>query len=103
MADTIKATINAKWLATEVGQIIYRQGKAKVLNVLESQIDDRTKLGASKRIVEDILANITRDVGSFISEVLGDWEEEVEAGGEVSDEEYLETMKEYEEIENILR
>ena len=103
MADTIKATINAKWLATEVGQIIYRQGKAKVFNVLESQIDDRTKLGASKRIVEDILANITRDVGSFISEVLGDWEEEVEAGGEVSDEEYLETMKEYEEIENILR
>lgn len=98
----IKADIDAEWVAIEVARIIYNQGKAKVFNVLESQVDNPIKLKASKRIVEDILTNISRDVGSFIESILDDWTHEVEFGGEVHDKDAAETAREYKEIQSVL-
>jgi hypothetical protein len=63
-------------LAKDVADIIYRQGKAQVFNVLESQIEDHQRLNASKRMVENLLSNIGRDAKMLIKDVLGDWKVE---------------------------
>ena len=107
--DTIKATINAEWLATEVAGMIYNNGKAKIFNLLESQINPEINMGqnarlaACKRIAEDNLSNIAKSAADFIRDMLGDWEQEVEAGGEVSEEDAAEALKEYKEVQRILR
>lgn len=101
--ETIKAEIDSVWVATEAAGMVYKQGKAKIFNVLESQLNDDQKLLACKRIVTDILTNISRDVGSFIEDTLGDWKQEVEFGGEVSEEDAAEAAREYEEIKEVLR
>lgn len=101
--EKLTGVIDAKWLAIEVGGIIYKQGKAKVFNVLESQIENDKKLRAAMLITQDILRNIARDVSDLIQSTLGDWKEQVEVGGEVSDEVAREAIKEYEEVKDVLR
>ena len=86
----VKATINAEWVSNEVASIIYRQEKAKIFNLLESQISPETppgqnvRLQACKRIAEDNIGNTANIVAKFLRRILGDWEQCVEAGGEVS-------------------
>lgn len=106
--SNVKATIDADWLATEVAAIIYNNGKAKIFNVLESQLPQETttdhqKMRACKDIAVDIIGNIAKKSADFIREILGDWEVEIEAGGEVSDEDAIEAEKEYDEIQRIIR
>ena len=99
-----KAIIDAEWLATEVASIIFNQGKAKVFNVLESQLEPGTRLGAAKRLTEDVISNIARDSAHFIKDVLGDWQDEVIPGPEVdlTPEEIKEIESDYQKIEQII-
>jgi len=99
-----KAIIDAKWLATEVASIIFNQGKARVFNVLESQLEPGPRLGAAKRLTEDVISNIARDSAHLIRDVLGDWQEEVIPGAEVdlTSEEVEEIEIDYQKVERII-
>ena len=103
----VKAVINAEWLAEQVAGIIYNQGKAKIFNVLESQFHPGPwgykQLEATKRITEDIIANIARNANSFIKDTIHDWEQEVEFGGEVSDDDVEVARRDYQELQEVLR
>ncbi len=99
----VTGIMNAESLALDITDMIYKQGKAKILNVLESQIDNDQKLRACKRIVEDILTNLSRDVSDFLMAILGDWETEVTGGGELTPEEEAQARKEYEELKVLVR
>lgn len=101
--ETLTGIIDAKMVAIEAGGTIYKQGKAKFFNVLESQIENPQRLKAAKRITEDILTNIARDVSTMIQDILGDWTTEVEAEGLVAGHEAVEAEKEYQEIKGVLR
>ncbi|MCM0759596.1 hypothetical protein M7775_13640 [Sporomusa sphaeroides DSM 2875] len=100
-----KGIINAEWLATMVAGIIFNQGKAKLFNVLESQLDGGPKLHATKRITEDIIAGISQNAADLIRDTLGDWQEEVEVGPEadLTAEEVKELEDEYKQIESIIK
>ena len=83
----MKGIINAEWLATEIAGLIYRNGKAKMFNVLESQMNnqlsvgamgDNPKMRATKRITEDLLETISKQAAQLIRDTLGDWQEEVD-------------------------
>lgn len=106
-AGITKATINADWLAEQVAGIVYNQSKAKILNVLESQLpinngSDMQKLRACSEITVDIIGNIARNVSDFLRSVLGDWEQECEFGGELSPKELTEAQREHAEIQSML-
>lgn len=106
--DTVKCIIDAELLAKVAGGMVHRQGKAKMFNVLESQIPENEieRIGACKCIVDDILSNIAVNVFKLIKDTLGDWQIEVEVGGELSEEEEIKkevrAQKEYEKIRRIL-
>ena len=94
---------DAELLATEVARIIYDQGKAKLCNLLESQLDRDGRLNACKRIAQDIIGNIAKDAADFIKDVLGDWGIPVVGHGEVSEEDEAEARKQYREIKKIIK
>lgn len=82
----MKGIINVEWLATEISGLIYSKGKAKMFNVLESQMETTVSLGAMgdtpkmravKRITEDLLETISKQAAQLIRDTLGDWEEDV--------------------------
>ena len=107
MAEEIKVTLNAEWLAQNVADLVYRQGKARVFNVLESQLspevpEERHRLMACRRLVEDILSDITRDVAALIRHTLEGWTTEVTAGGEVSADDVQEAVKGFEEVIKVI-
>ena len=107
MAEEIKVTLNAEWLAQNVADLVYRQGKARVFNVLESQLspempEERHRLMACRRLVEDILSDITRDVAALIRRALDDWTTEATAGGEVNADDVQEAIKGFEEVTKII-
>ena len=107
MAEEIKATLDAEWLARNVADSVYRQGKARVFNVLESQLspdvlEERHRLMACRRLVEDILSDITRDVAGLIRHTLGDWTTEATGGGEVNADDVQEAIKGFEEIIKVI-
>ena len=101
--ENIKGTIDADWLGTEVAGLIYRQGKAQIFNVLETQFENPNdlKLRAAKRLVENILDNIGRDAKRLIVDTLGDWKEEVEIEPDsiLAGKEFEEAKKDWEENE----
>lgn len=68
----VRGIITAEDIGLEAGGIVYRHGKAKMLNVLVAALEPTPKLHANKRIVEDILANIARDVKEYIVSILGE-------------------------------
>lgn len=103
MKDEFKGLINSEVVAIDVAAIIYNQGKGRILNVLESQIEDPRRLGACKRITEDILKDIARQTASYIKNVLGDWEEEITAGGILEDDELIAAEQEYKQLEQIIK
>ena len=100
--EKINGIYDAECLALDVGQIIYRQSKAKIFNLLESAIENEYRLMAYKRMTEDILDGITKDACNFIKDMLHDWEMPIEGGGVVSDAELVDAKKEYDEIANII-
>ena len=105
--EEIKATLDAEWLARNVADSVYRQAKARVFNVLESQLSpevpgERDRLHACKRLVEDILSDITRDVAGLIRHTLGDWTTEATGGGEVNADDVQEAIKGFEEVTKII-
>ena len=100
-----KVIIDAEWLATEVAGIIYDQSKARIFNVLESQLDQGSKLNATKKITQDIITEVTRNAANLIRDVLRDWQDEVEPGPEVdlTPDELDELKQNYQEIEETTR
>lgn len=100
--EEFQGFINSETVAEDIAGIIYNQGKAKVFNILESQIEGKDKLGAAKRITEDILANIAKTAHSYLIGTLGDWEQEVTAGGELTPEGEKAAKKEYERVQRII-
>lgn len=105
--NDIKGYYTAEQLSLDVAGIIYRQGKAQIFNVLESQFQDQVdlRLKAVKRLTENILANIGKDVSKYISDVLGDWKQEVLVSAEdtLTDQELEEAKKEHEEQKKLFR
>ncbi len=108
--SVIEGVITAEIIGAGASGIVYRNGKAKIFNVLESILsennqEDWPKLQAYKRIVDDILSNIAKDVNRYVVDMLGDdLEIEVETDDDaiLPPEEAEETMKEFEEIKKIL-
>jgi len=99
----VTGTLDAQWLAECVGQTIYNTGKAQIFNVLEAVMPKSEQLTATKRIVQNILTSITKDVADQLREILDDWKMIVAAGGEVSPEDEAQARKEYEEIQEIIK
>ena len=102
--ETVKGTIDAEWLAVEVTSSIYNKGKAHIFNVLESIYADAgdPRLRANKKLVESILNGICNTVTDLVVDVLGEWKQEVEMGGEVSPEDAAETKRDYDEARKVL-
>jgi hypothetical protein len=113
MENTVKGIIDAKIVAADAAGIVYKQMKAKIFDLLESQLSPGPypeahkvtdpKLAACKRIAESMITATARDVNNFILDMLGDWEIEVEAGGKLTPEEEVEAIKEQCELEAVLR
>ena len=101
--ETVKGTIDAEWLAVEVAGLVYNSGKANIFNILESIYEDEydPRLRANKKLAENIISGIGKRVSELIRDTLGDWQVEVEAGGEVSPEDAAETRREYEEARKV--
>ena len=100
--ETVQGIITAEELGLMAAQIIYRKSKAKFFNVLESQVD-KDKLEPCKKITEDIIDRVVKDVYNLITKTLGDWQMEVEAGGELTEESEKQAREEYKEIKNKVR
>lgn len=98
---TVQGVIDAQTLAVMVTDGIYNQGKARLFTFLESQFEGQ-RLNACKKIVDDILTDISRNTGNLIRDILGEWQIEVEAGGELTPEEEQEALREYEQAERML-
>lgn len=99
---TTKGIINAKIVCVDVADIIYNRGKARIFNVLESQLDG-PKLNATKRIAEDIISQICRDVAEYLSDILGDWQIEVEAGGVLEEQAAIEAQQAFQKVKEVIR
>ena len=102
MNDKVKGIINAQIVCVDVADIIYNQGKAKIFNVLESQLEGQ-RLSASKRITEDIIAQICRDASGYLKDILGDWHIEVEAGGVLEEQAAIEAQHAFQKVKDIIR
>jgi len=94
--NEIETTIDAEFVATNVADIIYNQSKARIFNVLESQLEANHKLLAVKRITEDIIADIAKNASDFIKDILAYREGKVLLG-DILDSEEEEKIKEVEE------
>lgn len=97
----IDGVITAELLAEEIAGFIYNQGKAKIFNLLESQLENGSRLSACKRIAQDIIGQIAKHVAGFIKEMLFDWQADITAYGEFADPENAEL--EYEKMKEVLR
>ena len=102
MENKVKGIIDAKIVCIDVADIIYNRGKAKIFNVLESQLEGQ-KLGASKRIVEDIITQICRDAAEYLSDTLKDWQTEVEAGGVLEEQAAIEAQAAFQKVKDVIR
>lgn len=120
-AEIIQGVITAESIGLDAGGIVYRQGKAKIFNVLESILagDDPVRkhdalemskesrrLMAYKRIAEDILNNIARDVKQYVVDILGDdfqIDVQTDAGAILTGEDKAKADAEYRELEEKLR
>jgi hypothetical protein len=93
-------------LTEHVAGIIYAQGKAKFLNILETQFENvhDPRLRACKRMVEDALEVVIHNVTGFIKDTLGDWKTEVEVAAEcdLAPEELEEAKKEWAPVSEIM-
>jgi hypothetical protein len=97
----VKGIINAEVVCIDVADIIYNQGKAKVFNVLESQLEGQ-KLVASKHIVEDILTQISRNAAGYLKDILDDWQVEVEAGGILEGQVAIEAQQAFQKVKEVI-
>lgn len=102
MEEKIKGIVDSKVVCVDVADIIYNQGKAKIFNVLESQLEG-PKLGATKRITEDIISQICRDVAEYLTDILGDWKTEVEGGGMLDEQSAIEAQNAYQKVKSVIR
>ena len=68
----------AKHLANDIRDYIYSSCKARVMNIIESQIENEIKIKACKSILEDVVGNISEHVYSELIRNLGDWQKEEE-------------------------
>lgn len=100
--EAVKGIIDAKIVCVDVADIIYNRGKARIFNVLESQLDGQ-KLTATKRITLDIISQICRDVAEYLTDMLGDWQIEVEAGGELEEQAVIEAQQAFQKIKEVIR
>lgn len=102
MEEKVKGIINAEVVCIDVADIIYNQGKAKIFNVLESQLEEGQKLWASKRIIEDIIAQISRNAAGYLKDILGDWQIEVEAGGILEGQVAIEAQQAFQKVKEVI-
>ena len=102
MSEKVKGIINAQVVCIDVADIMYNPGKAQIFNVLESQLDE-PRLRATKRITEDIITHICRDVSGYLKDILGDWEIEVEAGGKLDEQTAIEAQQAFQKVKDIIR
>ena len=58
--------IDAETLAESIAALIYNQGKAKILNLLESQFERGSRLNACGLIVQDIIGTIAKDAANMV-------------------------------------
>lgn len=92
---------DAGLLSVEVTGIVYNQGKGRLFTFLESQFEGQ-RLSACKKIVEEILSDVSRNAGNLVRDMLGEWRIEVEACGEVTQEEAEKALDQHSLAEDIL-
>ena len=97
--ENVCDVITAEILAKEVAEMIYNQGKAKIFNILESQIEDGSRLRACKRITQDVIGQIAQNAIELTGSILGGWQAK-NTDPQKAEPEY-EKMKE--EIKEILK
>lgn len=107
-SESLKGIIDAELLATEAAGIVYKQMKAKMFDLLESQLCNiphhegekiiEPKLSACKRIAESMITETSKNVKRYIVSMLGDWADTFECGGRLSPEEEEKALKEHDEL-----
>ncbi len=112
--------MTAEQFAVQAAGIVFNQGKAKIFNLLESQLGfdhhievrlgqdmpESHRLKATKRMAQDIISGVAKDVKQFIIDFLGpDWKQEVlyDPNDTLTGNEEEETKKEFEELEKTLK
>lgn len=99
----IEVTIDSDFVAVNVATIIFNQGKAKIFNVLESQIENERRLSAAKRIAQDIISGIAKDASNFILETLDGWQETALTGELLEGEIVGKFKKDHEEVQKAIK
>ena len=100
---TVKGIITTEIVCIDVADIIYNKGKAKLFNILESQLEGQ-KLSATKRITEDVVSELCRDAASYLKDMLGDdWKMEVEAGGILEEQKAIEAQHAFQKVKEVIR
>jgi len=99
----VNGVFDIECLCQCIGQTIYKKGKAQIFNVIEAVMPNNDQLYAIKRVIENVLTYITKDVADELRSFLDGWEIEVTGGGELSPEEEDQARKDYQEIEEIIR
>ena len=111
------AIVDAEWLGEQISHMVFNQCKAKIFNLLESQLGmqepyseimepkESQRLKATKRLAQDIISGVAKDAKEFIIDMLADWEEKLIISDEaiLTDEEEEEAQKEYEETVKALK
>ena len=111
------AIVDAEWLGEQVSHMVFNQCKAKIFNLLESQLGmeepysdamypkESQRLRATKRMAQDIISGIAKDAKEFIVDMLADWEEKLIISDEaiLTEDEEAEAIKEYEETKEALK
>ena len=112
MTETLcEGFMTEEQFALQASGIVYNQGKAKIFNVLEAIMSsnmpgEKDKLYAAKRLVEDIISNIAKDVKTFIVDMLGEgWQQPVYFDPEdaLTGEGEKAAQQEFDEVEEVLR
>ena len=107
--------MTAEQFALQVAGIVYNQSKAKIFNLLESQLaesatvfipEDSPRLKAVKRIAQDVIKDVAKDVKEFIIDFLGeDWKQPILFDPEdaLTGEGEKAAQQEFDEVEEALK
>ena len=73
MSAGISIPITGEELGKFIRRMVYRQGKAKICNMLEMIFDEGNRLDAFKKMTENILDNINDDICEKLQPIFEHW------------------------------
>lgn len=69
-------------LTGDLSEYLYNQQKAKIFNLLESQIENGQRLKACKSLAQDIIDNGNQLLKQHLNNIIKDWDAEIDVGCE---------------------